>query len=68
MLLGSAFDDTRNVQQAFNVFGANETARRQNNGQSELSVVEEDEAAKTQRVHEAWSRQKLLEHMREDEE
>ena len=55
VLLGSAFDDTRNVHAALNILNASDTARRQNE-QSELTVVDENEAAKTQRVHEAWRR------------
>ena len=66
VLLGSAFDDTRNVQAALSIMN-NDTARR-TLGQTELAVVEEDEAAKTVRVHEAWRRQKLVDHMRMDEE
>ena len=66
MLLGSAFDDTRNVQAALSIMN-NDTARR-TLGQTDLAVVQEDEAAKTVRVHEAWRRQKLVDHMRMDEE
>ena len=66
VLLGSAFDDTRNVQAALSIMN-NDTARR-TLGQTDLAVVEEDEAAKTVRVHEAWRRQRLVDHMRMDEE
>lgn len=80
VLLGSVFDDTRTVQMARNtsprVYQIESDRGKQNQHQlalnvqkeHELTVVEEDEVAKTHRVNEDWRRQKLLNHMQEDEE